>query len=187
MISNKLRLLALMLAIGLLSVSCSGEKSGEKSGEQSQSEQNRNASRVTITPVTLISSEAASSTFQDLQGNPIEISNFAGKKVFLNYWATWCAPCIREIPSIARAAKILGEEDFVFLLASDESLEQISGFIEDNSFEGNFIKLNEFFATKGVQGVPSTILYDAEGEEIFTRLGSYEWDSEENIQQLREY
>src|SRR5688572_18783836 len=56
---------------------------------------------------------ATTSMYSDLEGKPINIADYAGKKVFVNYWATWCAPCIKEIPSIARAAEAMGE-DYVF-------------------------------------------------------------------------
>ncbi len=126
-----------------------------------------------------------SATFQDLNAMPLELSDMAGRKVVVNYWATWCAPCIREIPALSRAAEILGPEGYVFLLASDESLETISTFIAENEFSGNFIKLNTFFATHGIQAVPSTVLYDESGQEIKSWLGAYEWDSPELLSELR--
>ena len=124
-------------------------------------------------------------TFQDLSGTPIELSSFRGRKVVVNYWATWCAPCIREIPALSRAAEILGPEGYVFLLASDEPLETITSFIAENEFNGNFIKLNTFFATHGIQAVPSTVFYDESGQEIKSWLGAYEWDSPELLSELR--
>lgn len=126
-----------------------------------------------------------SAAFQDLSGMPLEVSNFNGRKVVLNYWATWCAPCIRELPALSRAAEILGPEGYIFLLASDEPLETITAFIAENEFSGNFIKLNTFFAIHGIQAVPSTVLYDESGQEIKSWLGAYEWDSPELLAELR--
>lgn len=126
-------------------------------------------------------------TFQDLAGRPLEISNFSGRKLIINYWATWCAPCIREIPALSRAAEILGPEGYVFVLASDESLDVISTFIAENEFSGNFIKLNTFFAIHGIQAVPSTVLYDESGQELNSWLGAYEWDSPELLTELRSF
>jgi thiol-disulfide isomerase/thioredoxin len=118
-------------------------------------------------------------------GKPLDLSVYAGKKVFLNYWATWCAPCIREIPSIARAASVLEQENFVFLLASDESAETISDFLADREFTGNFIKLNGFFGSHGIDAVPSSVLYDETGAIVKTWPGSFEWDSPEMLAELR--
>ena len=130
---------------------------------------------------------ASEATFQDLAGRPLGISNFTGRKLIINYWATWCAPCIREIPALSRAAEILGPEGYVFVLASDESLDVISTFIAENEFSGNFIKLNTFFAIHGIQAVPSTVLYDESGQELNSWLGAYEWDSPELLTELRSF
>ncbi|MBN4075367.1 MAG: hypothetical protein COA71_03480 [SAR86 cluster bacterium] len=144
------------------------------------------AGSITISDVQ-IDASGESATFQDLGGRPLEISSFAGRKLIVNYWATWCAPCIEEIPALSRAAEILGPEGYVFVLASDESLETISAFIAENEFSGNFIKLNSFFATHGIQAVPSTVLYDESGQEINSWLGAYEWDSPELLTELRSF
>lgn len=129
--------------------------------------------------------DAASSTFQTLDGQGLEIASFAGKKVFVNYWATWCAPCIREIPSIARAAAELADENFLFVLASDESPETIANFVADRGFEGHFIKLNGFFGAHGIDAVPSSSLYDEQGQLLQSWAGAFEWDSPELLEQLR--
>jgi len=123
--------------------------------------------------------------FQDLEGKPLELSAYAGKKVFLNYWATWCAPCIREIPSIGRAAAELEDENYVFLFASDESLDTINDFLLDREFSGNFIKLNKFFGAWGINAVPSSELYDEKGQHLMTWSGAYEWDSAEMLDAIR--
>lgn len=129
----------------------------------------------------------SASSYQDLQGNPIELADYLGKKVILNYWATWCAPCILEIPSLARAAEILEDDNFIFLLASDEPLVEITSFVEEHELAGNFIKLNAFFASSGIEAVPSTLLLNTEGELMNTWLGAYEWDSPEVLAELRSY
>lgn len=123
--------------------------------------------------------------FVDLAGQPVELGSYAGKKVFLNYWATWCAPCIREIPSIARAAAELEDEGYVFLLASDEGLDTINDFIADRGFDGTFIKLNKFFGAWGIHAVPSSELYDENGNLVVTWAGAFEWDSPEMLEAIR--
>ena len=132
------------------------------------------------------SGDPSATMFQTLDGQALELSAFAGNKVFLNYWATWCAPCIREIPSIARAAEALESEGYVFLLASDESLDTISNFLDEREFTGNFIKLNGFFGGHGIDAVPSSLLYDAQGVLIGSWPGAFEWDSPEMLSALRE-
>jgi thiol-disulfide isomerase/thioredoxin len=130
------------------------------------------------------SAGATASMYSDLEGNPINIADYAGKNVFVNYWATWCAPCIQEIPSIARAAEALGD-DYVFLLASDESLDTIKDFLLDREFSGNFVKLNGYVGAIGINVMPTSVLYDASGTQVKSWEGSFEWDSAEMLAQLR--
>jgi thiol-disulfide isomerase/thioredoxin len=129
--------------------------------------------------------DPATTKFQDLAGHGFEIDDLQGRKVFLNYWATWCAPCIREIPAISRAAAELEDENYLFLLASDESTDVISNFVDDRQFSGNFIKLNGFFGGHGIDAVPSSILYDENGAVLNSWAGAFEWDSQEMLAALR--
>jgi thiol-disulfide isomerase/thioredoxin len=140
---------------------------------------------VTITALTPSAGDATATMFQTLDGQPLELSAFAGKKVFLNYWATWCAPCIREIPAISRAAALLEPENYVFLLASDETLDTINDFLLERDFSGNFIKLNGFFGGHGIHAVPSSVLYDENGNLLTTWAGAFEWDSPEMLAEIR--
>lgn len=126
-----------------------------------------------------------SKTFQTLDGRGFDIDLFEGQKVFVNYWATWCAPCIREIPSINRAASALADEGYVFLFASDEDIDTINEFLEEHQFGGNFVKLNGYFANYGIGAVPSSWLVDENGDVIVTWAGAYEWDSEEMFEEIR--
>ena len=66
--------------------------------------------------------------YEDLEGNPVALSDYSGKRILLNFWATWCRPCIEEMPSLLKAQEVLGKEDYVFLLATDQSVNIINSF-----------------------------------------------------------
>ena len=66
------------------------------------------------------------SSFVDLEENNLDLSEFNNGKVIISYWATWCAPCIKEMPSFKRAEEILEEYGYTFLLVSDETISKIS-------------------------------------------------------------
>ena len=176
---QRFRKITISLAMLLILFACSKI-------EERVEERPLQAGSISITDIQ-IEETGLEATFQDLGGRPLEVSNFSGRKLIINYWATWCAPCIREIPALSRAAEILGPEGYVFVLASDESLDTISTFIAENEFSGNFIKLNTFFAIHGIQAVPSTVLYDEFGQEQNSWLGAYEWDSPELLTELRSF
>lgn len=174
--------LSLVATVGLLQA-CSGDDNAAASGESTAVAASANVGAATL-PVAA-TFDATTSTYQDLEGRGLEIASFAGKKVFVNYWATWCAPCIREIPSISRAAAALEDENYLFVLASDESPETIRNFIADRGFDGHFIKLNGFFGAHGIDAVPSSSLYDENGQLLQSWAGAFEWDSAEMLAQLR--
>lgn len=164
----------MLLLLAFLLTAC-----GEQGADQSRTQ-------ITISNIERDSNLAAGdATFQDLDGNPLELADFHGHRVVINYWATWCAPCIEELPALSRAATALSAENYLFLLASDEPLATIERFLEDRGFSGNFIKLNTFFGIHGIEAVPSTVLYDEDGQELASWLGAYEWDSPAMLEQLR--
>lgn len=124
-------------------------------------------------------------SFMNLDGSPVDLASLEGKSIMVNYWATWCAPCIREIPSLIRAADELGD-DFVVMLASDETPEQIMAFITENNFrEDAFVKLEGSFAGHQIQAVPSTSLFGTDGVQKGQWLGVLEWDHEEVVDGLK--
>lgn len=125
------------------------------------------------------------STYQDLAGTPVELVDYKGKKVLVNYWATWCRPCIEEMPDLLQAQDMLADDNYVFLLASDESTKKISKFKLDRSFDFKFIKYNGTYAELKIDALPVTFIYNEAGEEVFRFDGAMEWNSPEVIQKLK--
>jgi len=125
---------------------------------------------------------------EDLEGNEINLSDFKGKRVFLNLWATWCKPCIAEMPSIDRAFQHLKNEDFVFLLASDEKMEKIRRFVEKRGdFSFQFVHMINSVYDLEVVALPTTLIINRNGEIVYEKAGAREWDSEDVLKELRNY
>tara|TARA_B000000557_G_scaffold63420_1_gene49832 strand:+ start:345 stop:830 length:486 start_codon:yes stop_codon:yes gene_type:complete len=125
------------------------------------------------------------SSFFDLEENNIDLSEFNNGKVVISYWATWCAPCIKEMPSIKRAEEILEEYGYTFLLVSDETISKISNFKNEMNFDLKFLKSNKSFESLGVYAMPTSYIFDENGEIVETFVGVVEWDSEEIITKLK--
>jgi len=121
----------------------------------------------------------------DLENNPVDLKQFAGKKIFLNFWATWCKPCILEMPSIERAEKLLAEDDYVFLIASDEGIGRIKRFIATRNFDLPFVHLETPFPDIGILSLPTTLIIDSNGKVVLNQIGALEWDSAEVLEKLR--
>jgi len=180
---------ACLVATLLLLQSCGNDAANETMAENSTANLPADASPAPQLHLLLAALPADddpdSKTFQTLDGRGFDIDLLAGQKVFVNFWATWGAPCIREIPSINNAAQALEDEGYIFLFASDEDAETISTFLDERQFPGNFIRLNDFFASYGIGAVPSSWLLDENGDVTKTWAGAYEWDSEEMLADIR--
>ena len=125
------------------------------------------------------------SSFVDLEENNLDLSEFDNKKVVISYWATWCAPCIKEMPSIKRAEEILEDYGYTFLLVSDETISKISNFKNEMNFDLKFLKSSKSFETLGVYAMPTSYIFNENGEIVETIVGVVEWDSDEIINKLK--
>ncbi len=131
--------------------------------------------------VTTIDFESNMLQFSDLENNIFSIQNFKGKNLFINYWATWCNPCLAEMPYMAELyEKYKDEEDIIFLYLSREKLETIKNYIpKDESLQQlpiyKIVTDDEFFATSGI---PTTFIVNSDGEVIVKDLGTAFWNDE---------
>ena len=124
-------------------------------------------------------------SFIDLYEKNLDLSVYQNGKIVVSYWATWCAPCIKEMPGIKRAEEIIKEYGYTFLLISDETVDKISKFKNEWNFDFNFLKSIKSFETLGVYAMPTSYIFDENGQIIETIVGAIEWDSEEMINKLK--
>jgi thiol-disulfide isomerase/thioredoxin len=116
----------------------------------------------------------------ELDGKQIDLSEFEGKIVFINFWATWCAPCIKEMPSIDLAQNSLKEKDIVFLMASNEDTGEIEEFIKRRSYKFHYVRLLNMEELK-VPALPTTHIYDEDGKLKFAETGARDWNEPDNL------
>lgn len=116
----------------------------------------------------------------NLSGDKIDMNEFRNKTVFINFWATWCKPCIQEMPTIENAQSHLKDKNVVFLLASNETAEQIEIFKARRNFQLHFVRVENLEALN-VQALPATFIFDPEGDLFFSEVGYRMWDSPENL------
>ena len=125
------------------------------------------------------------SNIVDLNGESVDMSMFIGKKVLVNFWATWCAPCKKEMPDLLEAQKILAKDNYVFLLISDESQSQISEFKKKTNYDFTFLKSKKPASSLGIYALPTTYVYNEKGEKVDKIIGAVEWSSEKMIHKLK--
>lgn len=137
-------------------------------------------------PTTVSTAATAKSLYVDLDGNAVALADYKGKRVLLNFWATWCTPCIQEMPSLLRAQAILEKENYVFLLASEDTADKIMAFAEKKQFDFTYLRLTGALAQQQVYGLPTTFIYNEAGEKVDQVVGGVVWDAPEVIQKLKE-
>jgi len=122
--------------------------------------------------------------FRDPDGNEKVVSDFRGQALLINFWATWCAPCIRELPSLARLQTQMGNSRFTVLAVSTDTKGKTvaAPFLERLKLTNLPLYLDsemEFARALGVKSLPTTILIDRTGNVVGSLAGLAEWDSAE--------
>jgi thiol-disulfide isomerase/thioredoxin len=120
--------------------------------------------------------------YQDLNGNKVELSGFEGKHLLINFWATWCAPCIKEFPILNETYDLV-KEDFVFVMVSYESKEKIKNFIKDKPYKFIFLKSNNFLL-EGITTLPQSFILDEKGKNIYHHPTNFEGDKKQIQEKL---
>ena len=122
--------------------------------------------------------------FQDGTGKPLKLSDWKGRVVLINLWATWCAPCRKEMPDLAKLQQELGSDQFevVAISVDRKGAEASAAFLKETGADN--LKLYVEPTTTIVNevqsaGLPATILVDRQGREIGRLLGPAHWASPE--------
>ncbi|MDC1000813.1 TlpA disulfide reductase family protein, partial [Candidatus Marinimicrobia bacterium] len=137
--------------------------------------------------ITLIDFDVNLLQFEDLEGFQFSLRDFRGKTLFINYWATWCNPCLAEMPSMVELYNHYKyNEDIVFLYLSKENRNTIINYIpKDETLSQlplyKIISDDELFSTRGI---PTTFIVDSSGEVVVKDVGSAIWSDQSVIDYL---
>lgn len=123
----------------------------------------------------------------DLEGNEITLEDLDGKMAFVNFWATTCKPCLKEMPSIENAKNILEKEGYVFIAVSNEELPRMKGFIDRFDYTFQFAQFPVGLESLNIYALPASYIIDTNGDKLFEHMGAREWDDEENLALFRSY
>jgi thiol-disulfide isomerase/thioredoxin len=129
-------------------------------------------------------------TFKDLDGKTRTLSDYRGKVVLVNFWATWCPPCRREMPSLERLNQKLQGEPFIILAVDQwESYDLVFAFTGQLDPQPTFPILfdSKSQASKqwDVKGLPASFIVDKKGRVVYRAMGGREFDHPEIEQLIR--
>jgi thiol-disulfide isomerase/thioredoxin len=125
-------------------------------------------------------------SFQDSDGKELKLSQWKGRVVLINLWATWCAPCRKEMPALAELQSKLGSREFevVAISIDRKGVEASSAFLQETG--ATALKLyvepsSQVLDDLQALGLPATVLADRQGNEIGRLLGPADWASPEAV------
>lgn len=128
--------------------------------------------------------------FADANGQTHALSDFRGHAIVLNLWATWCVPCVAEMPALAALSRTLAPSDIAVLpLSSDRGgANVVRGFFERFEIKGLPVLIDPHGAAASAlsaEGIPTTILIDAAGRERGRLEGPADWNSPDMVTKVR--
>lgn len=113
-----------------------------------------------------------------MDAKSVNLQDYRGRFVLLNFWATWCSPCLKEMPDLENAYNEMGQEKLVVLaVGMGESVEKIKAFFNKYGFTFPLLADNRMKITKlyGVRNIPVTYLIDPDGVVLGRALGVRDW------------
>lgn len=128
-------------------------------------------------------------TLSDMQGKSHTLSDYKGRVVMLNFWATYCGPCIKEMPSMQRLKEKMAGKPFVILAVNmAEEPADVEAFLSKHKIKIDFPLLldpeGEVVEQWMISAVPTTFILDPTGKIRYALYGGLEWDSDEVIRTL---
>jgi thiol-disulfide isomerase/thioredoxin len=129
-------------------------------------------------------------TVLDLNDQPVSFSKFKGKTIFLNFWATWCGPCVRELPSIdalARDPGLAGKSIEFLCVSTDDDAQTVRRFLEGKDMKMTFLRVQDGKIPPVFRSdaIPITFLIAADGRIAASELGSTDWHEAEVVDLLQ--
>ena len=173
-----MRLILLLLALLALG-GCDRQKPEGQQGTQQSSDDGKGVDRGHA------GKPAPEVTFKDPDGGDISLSDFRGVPVLVNLWATWCAPCIKELPTLEKLSDAHLDDGQLGVIAVSQDMApqgSVTAFLNSHQLDGLGAYHDPQMALSGAVGaqiLPTTILYDGQGKEVWRYVGDLDWTSAE--------
>ncbi len=124
----------------------------------------------------------------DMQDKDHQLSDYLGKPVIVTFWATWCPPCIKELPAFNRAWAKFKDDDIALLGVNiNEDIETIESFKLEYPIDFTILRdeTSGQLENWNMTGLPTTFIVDADGHVVYQAMGEREWDNDTIINKIR--
>jgi len=162
----------------------SGSKANTSVEDADQNDTTQNNDSTKTIEINPNVTEAIDFTLKDLDGKELKLSDLKGKKVFLNFWATWCPPCKAEMPEIEKLYQETKDTDLVIVAVEiGEPLDTVKSFIDSNKYSFKVLLDSDqsVASNYNITSIPTSFFIDEEGNIVSKRVGAM------NIDEMKEY
>ena len=184
MVKPRFRILLPAMLLAALVAGCDTQEGAEAQGGETVATETGGETFSGFVDRTFAGDELPEVTLTDPTGATLALGEATGKPVLLNLWATWCVPCVAEMPLLDRIAGEMDGKLTVLTVSEDlEGTTAVPAFFAEKGFQNlpQWLDQNNdlAFAFGGGGSLPLTVLYDAEGKEMWRVIGAYDWEGEE--------
>ena len=123
-----------------------------------------------------------------LDGEETDLQEIEGEVVFLNFWATWCKPCLLEMPSMEDLYNKLSGQGLAMVAVTEEDPAVVRSYLERNAYSFPILldPQGELAYRFDVRGLPTTVVFDSQREVILRHVGAYSWNTPEMLERFRQ-
>jgi thiol-disulfide isomerase/thioredoxin len=122
----------------------------------------------------------------DLEGRSVENAIPDDKYILINFWATWCKPCLREMPALQELQRSLKDENIEFLFVSNEEPGHVSDFLKNRALNIDSYIMRDAVETFELMYLPTTYIISPEGEILLKEEGERDWASKEMTRAVKD-
>lgn len=130
--------------------------------------------------------------FNSPEGTPFDLAKFKGTPVLVNLWASWCAPCVKELPTLQKLEERHLVDGALAVISVSQDMgpkSSVDAFLSSKGI-GRFAAFHDqemkLTGALGVEVMPTTVLYDAQGREVWRYVGDLDWSGDEAARLLAE-
>jgi thiol-disulfide isomerase/thioredoxin len=121
----------------------------------------------------------------DLSGHPVSLQSYAGHPLFVNFFATWCGPCIQELPELADLRLKLSDQKLQIVCISDEPVEILKNIQSQIGNQLIILHSEKKLKETGIYAYPTNYIYNARGQKVYEKVNAENWEDNEVVERTR--